>query len=80
MKTTLELLKDAKDIQTNYKFKFEDGDKMPTLKQEKYIEIPLSNGYTEALLQEHNIGSKEYEISVNEPVKKMNYKLAKTAR
>lgn len=77
VKTTTELLKDSEVIQTNYKIKFRDSDKLPVLKQEKYIEVPLCNGYTETLLQEHNIGSKNYELSVQEPTKKMSLKLSK---
>lgn len=80
VKTTTELLKDSEVIQTNYKIKFRDSDKLPVLKQEKYIEIPLCNGYTETLLQEHNIGSKNYELSVQEPTKKMRLKLSKTTQ
>lgn len=78
VKTTLELLKDAKLNQTNYKIIFSDADiKTPRLKQYKYIDVPLSNGYEETILQEHVFGDEEYEISVNEPVKKKTFRLAK---
>ncbi len=80
VRTTTELLKEAEVISTNYKIKFKDSDKTPVLKQEKYIEVPLSNGYKETLLQEHNIGSKDYELSVQEPAKKMSLKLSKVAQ
>lgn len=77
IKTTTELLKEAEVIKSNYKIHFEDDSKIPRLKQEKYIKIKLCNGYTETLLQEHNIGSDDYEISVNEPVKRKSFKLSR---
>lgn len=77
VRTNAYLLKDAEVIKTNYKINFRDNDKLPILKEEKYIDVPLCNGYKETLLQEHNIGSKEYEISVKEPTKKMSFKLSK---
>ena len=80
VRTTTKLLKEAEVISTNYKIKFKDSDKTPVLKQEKYIEVPLSNGYKETLLQEHNIGSKDYELSVQEPAKEMSLKLSKAAQ
>lgn len=80
VRTTTKLLKEAEVISTNYKIKFKDSDKTPVLKQEKYIEVPLSNGYKETLLQEHNVGSKDYELSVQEPAKKMSLKLSKAAQ
>lgn len=80
VKTTTELLKDAEIIKTGYKLKFRDSDKLPVIKEEKYIEVPLCNGYKETLLQEHNIGSKDYELSVQEPVKKVQFKLAKATQ
>lgn len=48
---------------------------MLKLKQYKYIDVPLSNGYEETLLQEHVLGDKTYELSVNSPVKKWILKL-----
>lgn len=76
LKTTTELLKESEVIKTNYKIHFEDDSKMPKLKQEKYIKIKLCNGYTETLLQEHNVGADDYEISVNEPVKRKAFRLS----
>lgn len=49
VKTTGELLQDSKLLESHYKFKFIDG--KPTLKQEKYITVPLTNDYEETLLQ-----------------------------
>ena len=54
-----------------------DKIKIPKLKQYKYIDIPLSNGYEETLLQEYTFGDKYYELSVNEPDKKVNMSLVK---
>lgn len=80
LRQALKLLKDAEVIQTNYKVNLRDKNKLPFLKQEKYIEVPLCNGYKEILLQEHNIGSKNYELSVQEPTKKMSLKLSKATQ
>lgn len=77
VKTSRDLLKEAKINQIDYKIKYEDGDKVPRLVEYKYIDVPLSNGYEETLLQEHKYGDKDYELSVNNPVKKMEFKLAK---
>ena len=77
VKTSTDLIKEAKINQIDYKIKYEDGDKIPRLVQYKYIDVPLSNGYEETLLQEHKYGDKDYELSVNSPVKKMEFKLAK---
>lgn len=80
VRTTLELLKESKVIDTHYEIKFNDN-MLPVLKQEKYIKVPLSNGYEEGeiLLQEHNIGSRDYELSVFEPVKEYKYKTSKAS-
>ena len=77
VKTSVELLQEAKVNQIDYKIKYEDDDKIPRLVQYKYIDVPLVSGYEETLLQEHKYGDKDYELSVNSPVKKMNYKVAK---
>ena len=92
VKTSAELLQESKINQINYKIKFVDEDinskkmkkilnrdkiKIPKLKQYKYIDIPLSNGYEETLLQEYTFGDKYYELSVNEPDKKVNMSLVK---
>lgn len=75
LKTTAELLKKSEVIETNYKFRFVD-DKLPVLTEEKYIMIPLVNNNEEILLQEHRVGSKNYELSVNSPVLKLKSKVA----
>ncbi|MBQ9012168.1 MAG: hypothetical protein IJ094_01075 [Bacilli bacterium] len=75
--TTYANLLKSEVIQTDYEFKFVDS--KPLLKQKKYINIPLNNGYEQTIMQEHKVGSKEYELSVNEPEKKMNLKLSRNA-
>ncbi len=77
VRTTAELLKDAKLNRTKYKIVYSDENaKLPKLKQFKYIDIPLSNGYEETILQEHVFGDEDYEISVQSPIKKHQFKLA----
>lgn len=73
--TTAELLQDSKMLESHLKFKYIDS--KPAIIENTYIKVPLSNGYEETLLQEHRFGSKDYEISVEEPVKKKKFKLAK---
>lgn len=75
LKTTPELLKESEVIETNYKFRYID-DKLPVLTEEKYIMVPLVNNNEEILLQEHRVGSKNYELSVNGPVLKLKPKVA----
>lgn len=75
LKTTPELLKESEVIETNYKFRYID-DKLPVLTEEKYIMVPLVNNNEEILLQEHRVGSKNYELSVNGPVLKLKSKVA----
>lgn len=75
VKTTEELLKEAQVIQTDYEI-CKDG-KIPVIKQKKYISVPLTNGYEESLLQEHIIGNKYYDITVEEPKKQENFRLVK---
>ncbi len=80
VKTTSELLKESKLNQTKYKIVYSDGVlKIPKLKQYKYIDVPLSNGYEETILQEHIFGDEDYEISVQSPIKKHQFKLAKAS-
>lgn len=73
--TSLENLKDASINDISYKVVFEDDSYIPRLKQFKYIDIPLNNGYTETILQEHIYGDNDYEVSVGAPTKKKDYKL-----
>lgn len=73
--TTTELLKKSKLLKKESKIKFIDS--KPIIFEKKYIDIPLTNGYNETILQEHKIGSKKWEISVQEPTKTLNYKAIK---
>ena len=75
--TSLEKLQEAEVLETNYKFSFVDS--KPILTQKKYINIPLTNGYEQCILQEHNIGYSDYEISAQEPEKKVVLKPAKSS-
>ena len=75
--TSLEKLQEAEVLETNYKFKFIDS--KPILTQKKYINIPLTNGYEECILQEHNIGYSDYEISKEEPEKKIVLKTVRSS-
>lgn len=78
IKTTTELLKKANLIDKEYKLEYKDEDSnVKSLKEYKYIDIPLSNGYTETLKQEHFIGDKNYYLSVGSPTKKLNLKTLK---
>ncbi len=74
--TNYELLQSSKVIDTNYKITLNEN-KIPVIKEEKYINVNLSNGYNETILQEHNIMSRYYDISVKEIEKKKEFKLAK---
>lgn len=75
IRTTAELLKESKILKKDLEFKFVDS--KPVILERKYIDVPLVNDYNETLLQEHIIGSNKWEISVDEPEKKVSYKLAK---
>ena len=46
------------------KHRFVDNDGKPGLKQEKLISAPLNDGGNCTLLQEHIIGSQDYEYSL----------------
>ena len=75
--TNVEMLKEAKLVKKGYKFKLNDK-KIPVLKQDKYIKIPIVNGmgerFEETLYQEHIVGTKGYDISVKEPDKEVQVK------
>lgn len=77
--TTPDLLKKAKLVDKQYHFEKENN--KLRLKENKYIDIKVCNGvgkeFEETLLQEHYVGSKQYEISVQSPQKKLEYKLEK---
>lgn len=78
VRTTNELIKESKLNNTKYKIVFTgDNIKIPRIKSEKEIIIPLSNGYEETLLQEHIFGDKDYDLSVKPHAKEYTYKTIK---
>lgn len=69
--TDYELLQKAYEYETKYSFML-DGDKIPRLKQEKYIMVPVvdRDGKKEvSLVQEHIVGTRDYELSYGSPTK-----------
>ena len=69
--TDYELLQKVYEYETNYKFVL-DENKIPRLKQDKYIMVPVvdRDGEKEvSLVQEHLIGSNDYELSYGSPTK-----------
>jgi len=69
--TDYELLLQAYQYDVNYSFMLDDN-KIPRLKQEKYIMVPTIERDSEkevSLVQEHLIGSNEYELSYGSPSK-----------
>jgi len=69
--TDYELLQKAYEYEINYKFVL-DENKIPRLKQDKYIMVPAvdRDGEKEvSLVQEHLIGSNDYELSYGSPTK-----------
>lgn len=76
--TTGELLMDAKLDSKNYKFEYKDSESnIKKLKEYKYIDVPLKNGESKILLQEHFIGTKEFELTSPPDVTEYQLKLCK---
>lgn len=79
VQTSLDMLKEAEVTKTSYKLVINEN-KLPIIKQNKYILIPTYSEFTTdskvSLLQEHNLGSRKYILSVGEPQKKLTKKLA----
>lgn len=73
--TNNELLLESKAYETIYKVNFADGI-IPKIIQNKYIIVPTRNEGEASLLQEHIIGTKKYALSVGEPEKQKQYRLA----
>ncbi len=72
VKTTYDMLLQSELYEHKYKVE-KNEDKLPSLKEEKYIYVP-SYGFDgeekeTSVLQEHNIGSRTYMLSVGEPEK-----------
>lgn len=75
--TSLDLIKESQVYKTEYKI-IKNKDKIPVIKQDKYIMIPTYNGMGDivetSILQEHNLGSKEYILSIGNPNKVLKLK------
>lgn len=77
----LNILTDLNLINKSYayhtEYKIVDGEKgIPVLKQNKYIMLPVYENGEESevsILQEHIIGTKTYELSQEEPPKKLKF-------
>ncbi len=68
---TTNLLKEGVLTSKKYRFEYKNEDsKFKSLKEYKYVDVPLSNGYKKTLVQEHFVGSKDYNIK-EEKIKKM---------
>lgn len=78
VKTSVSLLKDAEVQETHYDIVLNDKN-IPVLKQDKYILVLTFDNYgrqdVECLHQEHIIGSKDYDISVGKPQKRLKLSL-----
>lgn len=73
--TTKELLKDSKLDSKKYKLEYKDADSsIKSIKEYKYIDVPLTNGYTETLVQEHFLGSENYDLSIGENIKSKQFR------
>ena len=69
--TDYELLQDSYEYDRSYSVILDDN-KFLRLKQDKYIMIPTTDGFGDkeiSLVQEHLIGSKDYELSYGSPKK-----------
>ena len=75
--TNLDLIKESGVYKTEYKI-IKNKDNIPVIKQDKYIMIPTYNGMGDitetSVLQEHNLGSKEYILSIGSPNKVLKLK------
>ena len=69
---------DAKLDSKNYKFEYKDSESnIKKLKEYKYIDVPLKNGESKILLQEHFIGTREFELTSPPDVTEYQLKLCK---
>lgn len=76
--TDYDLLLESYKYHTDYKLEFNNS-KLPKVKQEKYIMIPVYEDGEEkevSILQEHIIGSKDYELSIGQSTPQKRLKLA----
>ncbi len=74
--TNADLLKQSELKEVDYRLMSQKG--IPYIKQEKYILVPAYDGLENmkkvSILQEHEIGSKEYVLSVGSPKKALELK------
>lgn len=74
VKTNADLLKESEVYKTEYKLLVNEN-KLPIITQKKYILVPTYNGLGNitdtSILQEHILGSDEYELSIGSPEKKL---------
>lgn len=79
VKTNVPMLKESIVQDTNYKFVLNKHN-FPVLKQDKYILVPTYDRYgndgVESLHQEHILGTKDYDISVGSPNKRLKLSLS----
>lgn len=75
IKTDETVLLDSHSYKTTYDINLDSN--IPQIKQNKYINIPIKDEYWGnkeiSLLQEHIIGTKEYELSIGKPEEKKIY-------
>ncbi len=63
---TTDLLKEGVLTSKKYRFEYKNEDsKFKSLKEYKYIDVPLSSGYNKTLVQEHFVDSYDYNIKEN---------------
>lgn len=78
VETNNELLKDSKLDFKEYKLEYKDADnKVKYVKEYKYINVPDFNGNYETIVQEHFIGSDDYDLSIGENIKEMKLRLVR---
>ncbi len=74
--TNFDLLKQSELKEVDYRLMTQKG--IPYIKQEKYILVPAYDGLENmkkvSILQEHEIGSKEYVLSIGSPKKALELK------
>lgn len=80
VKTNPTLLKDSETLKHGFKI-IKNNKNIPVIQEYKYIEVPTRSDYgyesTDILLQEHNMFSKNYDLSVGDYEKEKEYKLVK---
>lgn len=76
--TNIDMLLDSKLNSKKYTFEYKDSESnIKKLKEYKYIDVPVLDGESELILQEHFVGSKEYELSLPPDSKEFQLKLCK---